>query len=49
MTSSLGLYAGATISSQMATWLEENELFVPEEEDGEEAEWEEFGVENVLR
>ena len=31
-TSGLGLYIGATMSSQMAAFLEENELFVPEEE-----------------
>jgi hypothetical protein len=36
LTSSLGLYIGAFISSQMAAFLEENELFVPEEEEGEE-------------
>jgi hypothetical protein len=36
LTSSLGLYIGAFISSQMAAFLEENELFVPEDEEGEE-------------
>ena len=36
LTSSLGLYIGAFMSSQMAAFLEENELFVPEDEDDDE-------------
>ena len=37
LTTTLGLYIGAFISQKMAAFLEENELFVPE--DGEEVDW----------
>ena len=33
LVSALGLYLGATISQRMAAFLEENDLFVPDEDD----------------
>merc|ERR1711915_63047 len=33
LTSAIGLYTGAFISQNMAAFLEENELFVPEDDD----------------
>ena len=33
LISALGLYLGATISQKMAAFLEENDLFVPDDDD----------------
>jgi len=33
LITALGLYIGASISQKMATFLEENDLFVPEDDD----------------
>ena len=35
VTTTIGLYIGASISQRMAAFLEENELFVPEDDDND--------------